>query len=192
MIEAKIDPEFLQIRYEYVYDSWGQVGGYFDGDGTVYINISSSEVLQFSLVWVDNCREQLGQLRRFLVSQGISTGEVLRRGDGVFTLHIAGPTNVLSAARFLLPHCFKKGLELSLVIDYYENRISGTEAIEGFNSAVRRAIRAGKIRDLQMPKRYAEGKREVEIRRVRSRQLLRSLKKARHVSNITRGGRPPS
>jgi hypothetical protein len=177
MRESEIDPEFLQIIYEYAYDSWGQVGGYFDGDGTVYVNISSSDVLQFSLIWVDNCREQLGQLRRFLVSQGISTGEVLRRGDGVFTLHIAGPTSVLRAAKLLLPYCFKKTLELSLVIDYYENRISGTEAIDGFNSAVKRAIRAGKIRDLEMPKKYAEGKREVEIRRVRRRQLLRGARK---------------
>jgi hypothetical protein len=148
MIEAEIDPQFLQIRYEYVYDSWGQVGGYFDGHGTVYVNISSSDVLQFSLIWVDNCREQLGQLRRFLVSQGISTGEVLRRGDGVFTLHIAGPTNVLMAAKLLIPCCFKKALELRLAVDYYENRISGTEAIEGFNSAAKHSIRAGKIRDL--------------------------------------------
>jgi hypothetical protein len=177
MIEAEIDPQFLQIRYECVYDSWGQVGGYFDGDGTVYINLSSSEVLQFSLIWVDNCREQLGQLRRFLVSRGISAGEVLRRGDGVFTLHIAGARSVLRAARLLLPNCFKKNLELSLVIDYYENRISGTEAIEGFNSAVKRAIRAGKIRDLEMPRKYVEGKREIEIRRVRRRQLQRKVPK---------------
>jgi hypothetical protein len=90
LIEAKIDPGFLQIEYEYVYDSWDQVGGYFDGDGTVYINTRSSKVLQFSLIWVDNCRDQLGQLRRFLISQGISTGEVLRRADGVFSLQIAG------------------------------------------------------------------------------------------------------
>jgi hypothetical protein len=175
LIEAKIDPGFLQIEYEYVYDSWDQVGGYFDGDGTVYINTGSSKVLRFSLIWVDNCRDQLGQLRRFLISQGISTGEVLRRADGVFSLQIAGHLNVLRAAKLMLPYCYKKRFELSLVIDYYENRLSGTEAIDGFNSAVKSAIRGGKIRALEIPEKYEEGKKEARARRtVRRRKSLQT------------------
>ena len=118
MIETDVDAEFALATYPDAYKTWAQVAGYFDGDGSVYLNTSSYEVLQFALVWVDNCRKQLGQLRHFLISRGISTGNVLRRGDGVFTLAIASPQSVLKASKLLLPYCFKKKFELRLVIDY--------------------------------------------------------------------------
>jgi len=128
------------------------------------------------LVWVDNCREQLGQLRHFLLTSRISTGEVLRRGDGVFTLQVASPQNVLGASKQLLPYCFKKKFELRLTINYYENRITGTETIEGFNSSVRMGVRVGKIRISRVLPKYGEGKREIAARRGRRSQLLRRLR----------------
>jgi hypothetical protein len=180
MIEAKLHPEFAFISYHDAYNRWAQVSGYFDGDGSVYLNTSSSAVLQFALVWVDNCREQLGQLRWFLMSRGISTGEVLRRGDGVFTLAIASPRNVLKASKLLLRHCYKKKFELGLVIDYYENKINGSQAIDGFNSSVRMGVRVGKIRSMQLPLKYDEAKREIAVRRGRRSQLLRKLRTEKH------------
>jgi len=176
MIEARVDAGFASITYSDAYKTWAQAAGYFDGDGSVYLNTSSNDVLQFALVWVDNCREQLGQLRYFLISRKISTSEVLRRGDGVFTLQIASPHSVLKASKLMHRFSFKKKAELRLVIDYYEDRINGTEAIEGFNASVRMGVRTGKIRALQVPLKYKEGKREIAVRRGRRRQLLRRLK----------------
>ena len=93
----------------------------------------------------------------------------------------------------MFPHCYKKRFELSLVIDYYENKISGTEAIVGFNSAVKSAIRTGKIRNLEIPEKFEEGKKEARARTVRGRKLLPdSTEITRDASNITgaANGRP--
>lgn len=165
MIESRINPDFALAKYANAYRAWGQVAGYFDGDGSVYINTTSHDVLRFSLVWVDNCREQIGQLRHFLVSQRISAGEVLRRGDGTFTVQISSPEGVLSTARLLLPFCFKKRKELGIVISYYENTITGTKALEGFNESVRAGVRVGKIRQLRNLPKYSEAKLIIAIAR---------------------------
>lgn len=66
------------------YRTWTQVAGYFDGDGSVHLRTDSPVVLRFALVWVDNCFEQLLQLRSFLSSRGITLGNVLQQGIGVF------------------------------------------------------------------------------------------------------------
>jgi hypothetical protein len=167
MIERERDPKFTLIEYDGAYKTWEQIAGYFDGDGTVYIDTTSKDVLRFSLVWVDNCREQIGQLRHFLVSQRISSGEVLWRGDGTYTMQISSPRFVLQASKLLIPHCFKKRFELQVVIDYYENRISGTAALEGFNTSVTTGVRIGRIRPLMVLPRYGEGKRNVATARGR-------------------------
>jgi hypothetical protein len=175
MIEKYVDPKFARIKYDTPYKSWAQASGYFDGDGSVYVNTASDVVLQFALVWVDNFREQLGQLRDFMISWGIGIGDVLRRGDGSFTLQIASPRYVLLASKRLVPFCYKKRFELNLVIKYYEDKIMGTQTIEGFNTSVLRGVRVGKIRHLKIPQKYTEGKRLVAIRRGQRRQLLRRL-----------------
>ena len=168
------EAESHSIDYVNGYRNWAQVAGYFDGDGLVYLNTSSTEVLQFALVWVDNCKEQLEQLRFFLISRGISTGRVNRR-IGVFYLQIASPRCVLRACKLLLPYCFKKRTELHLVVDYYENKITGSQTIDGFNSVVRMGTRLGKIRTLRIPLKYDDAKREIAKRRGRRKSVTTEI-----------------
>jgi len=68
------------------YLKWSQTAGYFDGDGSVYLRTDSPLVLKFALVWVDNSISQLSQLRKFIQSQGIAIGNVLRHTEDVFRL----------------------------------------------------------------------------------------------------------
>jgi hypothetical protein len=159
---------------------WAQVSGYFDGDGCAHVRTDSPVVLRFTLVWVDNYRRQLQQLRSFLLSKGIAVGNVLKHSLGVFMLQIASPKSVLAAAKQLAPFCFKKNKELRIVMDYYEDRIDGTQAIQGLNEMVRQGIRLGKVRKpITLPK-YDEGKHQIAKTRgldsVRARRAkLKSL-----------------
>jgi hypothetical protein len=47
------------------------------------------------------------------------------------------------AAKQMSPFCFKKEPELTILKDYYENRIHGTEAISRINAMVISGIRLG-------------------------------------------------
>jgi hypothetical protein len=143
------------------YCCWRQVAGYFDADGSVHLRTDSPVVLRFGLVWVDSCFEQLLQLRFFLVEKGVAVGNVLQQGDGAYSLQIASPEYCLNVARRLAPFCFKKKAELIIVIDYYENRIDGKEALSRMNEAVIRGTRVGKIRALTILPKYVEGKLSV-------------------------------
>lgn len=156
------------------YTLWAQVAGYFDGDGSVHLRTDSLVVLRFALVWVDNSFDQLLQLRSFLCSQGIGLGDVLRQGFGVSRLQIASPRFALLAAKQMIPFSFKKKEELRIVGDYYEDRITGTEAIGKINEAVRRGVRIGDIRPLSVLPRYKEGKRIVaRARGIRAAEVWR-------------------
>jgi hypothetical protein len=118
-------------------------------------------VLGLGLIWVDNSFDQLFQLRKFLLVQGIAVGNVLNHSNGVYRLQIGSPSSVLSAAKMLVGFCFKKRKELEAVISYYENRISGSAVLSIFNEQVRRGIRLGKIRPLTPLPRYRDGLYEV-------------------------------
>jgi hypothetical protein len=61
----------------------------------------------------------------------------------------------------MTPFCFKKREELTILIDYYEDRISGTQAISLLNETVRRGIRLGETRPVAVRPTYSEGKRSV-------------------------------
>ena len=148
------------------YILWAQVSGYFDGDGCAHVRTDSPVVLRFTLVWVDNYREQLLQLRSFLLSKSIAVGNVLVHSPGVYMLQIASPRSVLAAAKQLVPFCFKKNKELRIVIDYYEDRINGTEALLELNELVRQRLRLGKVRiPIPLPT-YHAGKHQVARMRV--------------------------
>jgi hypothetical protein len=89
---------------------------------------------------------------------GASVGNVLQQGAGAYSLEIASPEWCLTVARRLAPFCFKKKAELMTVMDYYENRIDGKEALSRMNEAVVRGTRVGKIRALAVLPKYVEGK----------------------------------
>jgi hypothetical protein len=88
----------------------------------------------------------------------MTLGNVLQQGIGVYRLQIASPRFCLAAAKQMLPLCFKKELELTILKDYYENKINGTEAISRINEMVVSGIRLGKIRPSIVLPKYAEGK----------------------------------
>ena len=152
------------MRQVKAYCSWRQVAGYSDADGSVHLRTDSPVVLRFGLVWVDNSFDQFLQLRIFLNRRGISIGNVLQQGNGAYSLQVASPKSCLEVAKHLAPFSFKKKAELMTMIDYYENRIDGTEAIEGFNSAVTSGLRVGKIRPIRIRTNYAEGKKRNRYR----------------------------
>jgi hypothetical protein len=157
---VRLRPETKFLEKVKGYRSWTQAAGYFDGDGSVHLRTDSPVVLRFALVWVDNCFEQLLQLKKFLSSRGIILGNVLRQGDA-HSLQIASPKFCLAAAKQMLPFCFKKEPELTILKDYYENNIDGTEAISRINAMVTCGIRLGKIRPSIVLPKYSEGKLRV-------------------------------
>jgi hypothetical protein len=170
------------------YWKWSQIAGYFDGDGSVYLRTDSPIVLKFALVWVDNSFSQLLQLRKFLQSQGIALGNVLKHTKGVFRLQISSPKSALAAARYMLRFCFKKYDELRILIEYYEERMTGTEVVIKINNAVRSGVRTGCIRKLVTRPKYREGKHIIaRARGIRSAEVRRQSR-AKSVGTLPRNG----
>ncbi|HLQ06262.1 MAG TPA: hypothetical protein VK126_00740 [Nitrososphaerales archaeon] len=66
------------------YQSWEQVAGYFDGDGTIYFSDTTNQPykLSLSLIFVDQSIDQIKNVRDFLRRRGIRTGNILKRSDG--------------------------------------------------------------------------------------------------------------
>lgn len=80
---------------------------------------------------------------------------------GVFNLQIASPKSALIVAKQMMPFCFKKYEELKVMADYYQDRITGTEAIRRINEAVNQGVRLGEIRGLRDMPKYGEGKHRI-------------------------------
>ncbi len=133
------------------YASWKQVGGYFDGDGSVTVHLNKI-TLDFDLQFVDNYRPQLEQLRNFLEINGARPGSICKNvREMMYVLEIHNDASVLKIAKALLPFCSKKKLELKTVIDYMGDRITADTAIGVFNHLVTSGERTGKIRKVDMP-----------------------------------------
>jgi hypothetical protein len=93
-------------------------------------------------------------------------------------LQIASPRSVLAAAKQLAPFCFKKNKELRIVIDYYEDRIDGTEALLELNELVRQRLRLGKVRKPVPLPTYHAGKHQVARMRVLEWRARKAKQKA--------------
>lgn len=131
------------------YKSWAAVGGYFDGDGTVEEKVGSY-VVGVRLGFSDNWPEQLRAVRRFLLSQGLQAGGLIRsRRRGVphaWKLMVCNKEAVLLMATKMLPHVAKKKGELLAVVDYLTDRTSGDEFIRRVNHEVAIGNKIGKIK----------------------------------------------
>ncbi len=141
------------------YSTWGQVAGYFDGDGTVGIDVQLF-TLGLYLEFTDNWAEQLGAVEAFLSRSGISVyrpSTITRHG--AYTLKILVTHSVVEAAKRMLPYVWKKELELKTTIDYYEGRITGQQVIEVFNEEVNAQKRVGKVRVVSLPHTYPQGRK---------------------------------
>jgi hypothetical protein len=140
------------------YTSWAAVAGYFDGDGCVDI-YPLVYVLHWVLSFSDNWTEQLEQVRRFLIARGISVGKPRRNGKAAWMFEVAEISSMKLMATKMLRSggIYKKRRELQLLLDYYDDKVTGNQVIEGFNSEVRLGIRTGKLRDPNMPFGHRDG-----------------------------------
>jgi len=147
---SKENQESLEI-----YRDWGQVAGYLDGDGCVDFD-SGKRVLHPKVLFTDNYLPMIEMLRLFLTSQGIRTWKSSYR-LGAWRIGVAQADSVLRLGTKALPYCSKKRLEVKAVVDYLENRITGTEFVQVFNESVKVGNRTGKIRVVDIPYTRKEG-----------------------------------
>ena len=161
LVKDERQADSCAVRIPGQYTLWAQAAGYFDGDGSVHLRTDSPVVLRFALVWIDNSFGQLLQLRTFLRTQGINLGGVLRHSENVCRLQVVSPKSALYAAEQMMPFCSKKHDELRTLVDYYEDRITGTEALSQINEAVLSGVRLGRIRRVSVLPTYREGKHRV-------------------------------
>ncbi len=155
------------------YDNWCAIAAFFDGDGTVSASIRKDTV-HIKLEFSDNWFPQIVQIRDFLVRQGVATTSIYLSKGHAFLFHISKRDGILLAARAMLnTHClFKKRHELAWVVDYFEDKITGTDFIERLNDSVRAYNRTGKIRHADIPYVHSVGARQRYLRVASRRRLL--------------------
>jgi len=140
------------------YTSWAAVAGYFDGDGSVIIDVRAYTI-HWVIAYSDNWHGQIEQIREFLIRHGVKVQKVRKVGFGGWICEVKAIASLTIAAKEMLQSggIFKKKRELRLLLDYYSDRVSGTEVLEGFNSEVLLGVRVGKIRRTEMPYTHSEG-----------------------------------
>jgi hypothetical protein len=140
------------------YTSWAAIAGFFDGDGSVDFDLR-----EYTLHWVisfsDNWLPQIEQVRNFLISHGIRVGKLRRVGVGAWGCEVAEISSLKRIAAEMLASggIYKKRRELELLLDYYEDKVTGTVVIEAFNSEVKLGNRLGKIKKAEIPYTHSEG-----------------------------------
>jgi hypothetical protein len=166
------------------YSSWEQIAGYFDGDGNVGLEVVD-RVLRFKIRFVDTWKPQIEAVASFLTSEGIRCGNIGKgdkRGNWqvAYRLDVVGVQSVLHAAKQMVNYTVKKRLDLLVLIDYLENRITGNDAIRILNQEVAAGRRRGKPRTEGVPYARSEGLRLSQIE---------NAKKAReaHAVNVSDG-----
>ena len=140
------------------YRSWTAVAGFFDGDGSVDVDVRAY-TLHWTISFTDNWLGQIAQVRDFLVKEGVRVGKPRRVGVGGWMCEIKEISSVRIIATRMLQSggIYKKKTELRLVLDYYSDSITANEALQVLNQEVRRGIRIGKIRDTDMPYTRSQG-----------------------------------
>jgi hypothetical protein len=156
MDEAR--PVLLTAREGYT--SWAAVAGFFDGDGSVDVN-ARAYTLHWVISFSDNWLGQIEQIREFLANHGIRVGKPRKVGVGGWTCEIKeiGSMKTMAIEMLQSGGIFKKRRELQMLVDYYSDKVTGTEVLEAFNSEVRLGIRVGKFRNAEMPYTHSEGLR---------------------------------
>ena len=150
------------------YDSWEQIAGYFDADGTIVIfDLSNIPYkLGLSLSFVDQSIDQIRMVRNFLRKAGIRTSNVLRQNmrSNAWIVAIGSVGQVKECLRLMIPHLSKKAIEARAVLDYYDGKITGNELVAVFRSEVeagRRERRDRKV-PIDVPFTYPVGKKALE------------------------------
>jgi hypothetical protein len=171
------------------YESWQQIGGYFDGDGNVGVEVVKF-TLRFRLRFSDTWRPQIKTIKDFLNERGLSTSELWRESNqghlDAYRIEIVEIRSVLTAGIAMLQYCVKKAEDLRIMIDYLEGRITGNQAIERLNDEVRKGRRSGFIRELTLPYTRSEGLRIKELENARKARAAYHVDVSRKVQNEIR------
>ena len=121
------------------YDSWRQISGYFDGDGTIAISDMSNRPykVSLSLVFVDQSVDQIRTVRDFLQRKGIRTSNILKHYK--LSAHLVAVSEFSSVSRMLRcmsPHLCKKANEAKAALDYYRGITTGNQLLAVFRQEV--------------------------------------------------------
>jgi hypothetical protein len=171
------------------YTSWAAIAGFFDGDGSVDV-----DPREYTLHWVisisDNWLGQIEQVRKFLLQHGIKVGKPGRVGVGAWMCEVAEISSLIALATSMLASggTYKKRRELQLLLDYYSDKITGTEVVEAFNEEVRLGRRIGKTKHLDMPYTHSGGFTRGRYASRYEQGVLNSGKSMRLVEDYERGG----
>ena len=159
------------------YSSWGQVAGYFDGDGNIgFSDLSNVPYkLGISLVFTDQSAEQIENIKEFLGSHGIKTSNLLLTSKGSASIVVVTRLeSVRRTLREMLPFLCKKSNEARAVLDYFDGKTTGNALLKIFEdeaAAGRRERRPHKAVDV--PFTYPEGDAIMkEVRRSRLRDAF--------------------
>lgn len=115
--------------------------------------------LNLQVDWVDQDREQLEHIQRFLLKHNITgrLGETWTQGRKYFELSVMQSDNSLEALKRMLPCVDKKSSQVSAAIDYLENQITGEKFIGMMNEAVICGKRSSTVKSVKMPYTKAQG-----------------------------------
>jgi len=164
------------------YDTWEQVAGYFDGDGSVSILLGRFTIA-FYLDWSDQCKEQLSQVQDFITSRGLRVGDVHKLSNSdACGLRVGEQLTAVNIAEQMVPFSFKKRAELVTLLEYRKfDSITGSEVQSRFHEYVASKTREkhGNRRFKPMPWSYSEGYRLSKMNRALVTKNLRvTLSKA--------------
>jgi len=141
------------------YTTWQQVSGYFDGDGTPMLTLTMYTVIP-SIDWADSYKLQLDSVRSFLLKNGFRPTRTYtsdHKEKPVWHLRLYERGGLVEALNLMLPHLFKKYLQVRACLDYFENRITGEQLVEAFNEATRTGARSGLVKAISMPYTREQG-----------------------------------
>jgi hypothetical protein len=148
------------------YQKWEQVSGYFDGDGSIKINVNKFTI-QIFLLWTDTDFEQLQHIAEFLFRRRIvPVGPYVMRRQGKanhgYNLILSVEGGALVALKDMLPFVYKKRGQVEASIDYLEDKMTGDEFIKRINREVERKKRRAPRRpflsgDRHMPFTKSQG-----------------------------------
>jgi hypothetical protein len=153
------------------YDSWEQVAGYFDADGTIVIFDLTYMPYKLCLYlsFVDQSIDQISMIRNFMLARGIKTSNVLKGYKvNAWSVVISGFDSVKKCLRCLIPHLGKKAIEAQATLDYYEGRITGNQLITIFEKEVEAGRREKRERKIAIDVPYTYPVGDVALKRLRA------------------------
>ena len=165
-----------------LYDSWLQIAGYFDGDGTIYFSDTTNQPykLSISLVFVDQSIDQIRNIQEFLRQNGIRTSNILKTSAGTANqVAISEFASVSAALAQLLPYLCKKENEARGALNYYEGTITGNDLNVIFQTEVEAGRRERRERVIAINTPYTRQEGDRVMKELRNDRLRDSFGKFR-------------